>query len=560
MGLSSSRKSICLVSLSLLFTGCIQGLNVGGNSGTGGSGGSGGSGAAQGGSGGQAGSGAAQGGSGGQGGSGAQGGTGGQAGSGAAQGGSGGQAGSGGATGGSAGEGGSGGATGMGWSKHFGTDPSEVFPTASAVDANHNLYLAGELEGTVEFMSGIPLSGGLFVLKLDPMGNLVWARAYDAQGATATSMDLDAAGNIYLTGDTDKYVNFGGGAVGPSPAGNYDMYVAKLDPLGTQIWAKSYGDASDQGSMGYPLLAVDPQNNVFVTTAFSGTIDFGAGALVADSVDKAFPDTAVAKLDPNGNALFSRKFGIPNAMEFSGWVDPYRIGKDAAGNVVIGGHYQGTIDFGGPAPLVAKGQTAYFVMLGPDGKLVWQRSVGIDNAEFLSNYSLGVSAAGETWIAGLFGGTITFGGANLTGSWQKGSKCFAKLDAAGNHVLSVAYDIDSFDIGKMFDMGRNVAVQPDGSAAILTDFQGKIDLTAIGGPAFTPGSGLGTFVLRVDAAGQFVGAQPFATPYFPVLDLARPDGLGGLYVAGTYQGDLDLGFGVMPGGAQVDIVAARFVY
>jgi hypothetical protein len=88
---------------------------------------------------------------------------------------------------------------------------------------------------------------------------------------------VDVAGNVLLAGGIDGLVDFGGGQL--AGFGAQDVFIAKFDASGGDIWAKRFGDAQDhQLAFG---VAADPSANVLVTGEFLGTIDFGAGPVTS---------------------------------------------------------------------------------------------------------------------------------------------------------------------------------------------------------------------------------------------------------------------------------------
>ena len=50
----------------------------------------------------------------------------------------------------------------------------------------------------------------------------------------------DDEGNIYLTGEFSKTVDFGSG-ISATSAGNVDFFLAKFDKMGNAIWARTGG-------------------------------------------------------------------------------------------------------------------------------------------------------------------------------------------------------------------------------------------------------------------------------------------------------------------------------
>src|SRR5262249_55883266 len=122
---------------------------------------------------------------------------------------------------------------------------------------------------------------------------------------------------------------------GPLTSIDVDIFVAKLDAKdGACQWAKRFGDAGDQEGVS---VAVDGMGNVLVTGIFRDSVDFGGGALPSAGGSDIF----VAKLDANGNHLWSKAFGDLNDQRAFG------VAVDSTANVVITGNIKGSVDFGG---------------------------------------------------------------------------------------------------------------------------------------------------------------------------------------------------------------------
>jgi hypothetical protein len=95
--------------------------------------------------------------------------------------------------------------------------------------------------------------------------------------------------------------------------------------------------------------------NVLVAGRFEGTIDFGGGPLASLGVGDVF----VAKLDTDGGHLWSKRFGNASDEAAAG------VATDSAGNVLVAGHFDGAIDFGGGPLNNAGGGDVFVVKLAP---------------------------------------------------------------------------------------------------------------------------------------------------------------------------------------------------
>jgi len=89
---------------------------------------------------------------------------------------------------------------------------------------------------------------------------------------------------------------------------------------------------------------------------------------------------------------------------------------DVAGNIYVGGHFGGTVDFGG-GPRGRTGLQAFVLALGPDGSYRWDWTAHADSLV----HELAVDSLGRVAVGGSFRGTVDLGGGDLTSTtpdWQ----------------------------------------------------------------------------------------------------------------------------------------------
>ncbi|MCY7421351.1 MAG: SBBP repeat-containing protein [Chitinophagaceae bacterium] len=215
-----------------------------------------------------------------------------------------------------------------------------------AVDALGNVYTTGAFTGTVDFAPGPFIvtrtsAGGrdIFISKLNASGTFVWA--LNMGGTTddvGYSIKLDASGNIYTTGAFFGTADFqyGPATNNITSAGDFDIFVTKLDPSGILLWAKGMGGTGDDEGLS---LAVDNAGNVYTTGIFMATSDFNPGAATNNLTSAGYYDIFVSKLDPSGNFV--------EAINMGGAASEYgqSIATDALGNLYISGDFYGTADF-----------------------------------------------------------------------------------------------------------------------------------------------------------------------------------------------------------------------
>jgi hypothetical protein len=157
---------------------------------------------------------------------------------------------------------------------------------------------------------------------------------------------VDRSGNVVVTGYFEGTVDFGGGPL--TSAGFGDVFVASYSPAGAHRWSKRFGSSKSYG-LGRGV-AVDKSGNAVVTGDFEGTVGFGGAPLTSEG----YSDIFVASFGPTGAHRWSRRLGD------AGWEEGHDVAVDGSDNVVVTGHFGGTVDFGG-GPLTSAGAGDIFV-------------------------------------------------------------------------------------------------------------------------------------------------------------------------------------------------------
>jgi uncharacterized delta-60 repeat protein len=182
-----------------------------------------------------------------------------------------------------------------------------------AVDADGNVYVTGESK------SGGYSTEDYATIKYDTDGNELWIARYngpDDDQDRATSIAVDADGNVYVTGDSD--------GIGT----RRDYATIKYDSDGNELWVARYNGPGDDWDVAYAI-ALDADRNVYVT---------GASANAAlDSIYSTW-DYATIKYDTDGNRLWVRRYNDPA----NGQDKATSIALDADGNVYVTGRSMGS--------------------------------------------------------------------------------------------------------------------------------------------------------------------------------------------------------------------------
>ncbi|MEP7123964.1 MAG: hypothetical protein ABJE95_23760 [Byssovorax sp.] len=366
------------------------------------------------------------------------------------------------------------------WSKRFG-DASDQSATAVATSATGEVWITGAITGNVDFGGGLlssadPLAD-TYLAAFSPSGTHNFSKRFGGLAAQrGTALALATNGDIYFGGTFDGTIDFGCGAPLAS-AGSGDVFIARFDNGVTCIYSKRFGDASAQ-----ELLSLSPDlaNNVFLGGRFKGTVNFGGASLT-------MPPTTfggfAAKLDATGAHVFSTSFGATtNAQEVTG------VAADLSGNVFVAGSFSGTLTAGSTVLTSAGVGDLFVARLDPAGTAVWANRAG-DATDQVGALHVVADAAGNVLVAGTLQGTIDLGGNPLT-SVGGNDIFLAKLDSAGNHVWSLRLgDAASQQLngvalnGTTAAFAGNFTGAPDFGGTVLTSVGGD---DAFAATALTP--------------------------------------------------------------------------
>jgi len=272
----------------------------------------------------------------------------------------------------------------------------------------------------------------VYVVKLDANGNLQWTKTIGGKKEEAGfSLIQTSDGGYAITGFTESF-----------GAGNWDVYVVKLDANGNLQWTKTIGGKGNEE--GFSLIQTSDGGY-----AIAGYTDsFGAGG----------EDVYVVKLDANGNLQWTRTIGG------KGWDAGISLIQTSDGGYAIAGH---TKSFG------AGEWDVYVVKLDAKGNLQWTKTIGGPGNE--KGFSLIQTSDGGYAIAGH---TESFG----AGEWDV---YVVKLDANGNLQWTKTISAKNEDLGKL-----SLIQTSDGGYAIASHT-----------PSFGAG-GLDIYVVKLDKNGD----------------------------------------------------------
>lgn len=251
-----------------------------------------------------------------------------------------------------------------------------------AIDQSGNVCIVGYFCNSTDFnpsaavynVSPADSLGDIFIAKYRSTGGFLWVKTVGGDSSdVAWSVAIDKDNNIVVAGGftgtaVDFDPNVGAYNMNATSPNGFDAYILKLDSDGNFIWAKSI-----ESTLIINAITTDADNNVYVSSWFSGVVDFDLGPGV-HALTSANQDLFALKLNPAGDFVWvGQVTGTSNSYSYSMCVD-------VNNNIYIGGYFHGINDFDmGPSThnLVANIVDNVFIL-----KMSQNFGVGITADEF----------------------------------------------------------------------------------------------------------------------------------------------------------------------------------
>ena len=169
----------------------------------------------------------------------------------------------------------------------------------------------------------ILIAGGLF--GQDPLHKVFGS---PSSNTFADDIAVDSDGNLLLTGRVRDAVQFDSKSVESSDSS--DAFVLKLDTNGNVIWVKSF--LSPGSDVGYNI-NVDSNNNIYINSSFTNTVDYGGG-LVGEDKARGY---SLVKLDKSGNYLWEKSYFYTDGdtVDYSKQIRIIDMHVDSYGNIYV---------------------------------------------------------------------------------------------------------------------------------------------------------------------------------------------------------------------------------
>jgi hypothetical protein len=370
------------------------------------------------------------------------------------------------------------------WIQQFGTPAHDEGARVSA-DGLGNVYISGGTHGSLTGTNAG--DSDAYIRKYNASGGLLWSRQLGTSGFDyAMGTSADGLGNVYTAGWT-------WGPLGGTYSGLSDVFIAKYNSAGTQLWIRQLGTSTVDEARS---VSADKLGNVFVGGTSSGNLSGG--------INSGAQDAFVSKYNSSGSLLWTRLFGTSTEDT------TFSISADGLGNVYAAGYTAGSLDgsnMGSYDVFVRKYDAA--------GSLLWAKQVGTSSYD--DGHGVAFDGSGNVYVAGWTSGSL--GGPNAGGY----DAFLRKYDAAGN--LSWTRQLGTTDDDEYF----SVAADPSGNVYIT-----GLTFGSLGNPQIGGGD---VYVSKYSSAGVLIGTRQLGTPDLDLGFDVSSDGSGSVYLSGSTYGN-----------------------
>ena len=430
------------------------------------------------------------------------------------------------------------------WVKTIGESDYDVAQSV-AVDTGGNVYVAGYFKGTVDLdpsTNTLPVTSigntDIFIAKYTPEGNLIWGFSYGSSNADQfPKVVLDHNGDLIIASYFNGTIDFD-----PSPNTDnhvsnvgFDAYLAEYDSDGNYLGALTFGNSATNCYLNN--VAVDAQDNIYITGSFNGTIDFNPGG-------------SGGSLNSNG-ASYIAKYSSTGLYE---WVFPIEsstlyvpivgLDIDYMGNVYVTGVLDGEADFNPSSTiqntLVAFNSDIFFAKYTSLGNYVWAYSTGSWLGNIETGWHIKALSNGNIILSGVIQGVT-----NLNPSFVGGS--FYVYTSGTSNGFLASYNSNgeclwAFALGQPSGEGipDDLAVDASDNVYVIGGYKGIVDFNPSGDYDTLPNSMISGFVAKYNSNGVFEYAYNIGSdPYYCSPRALGVESSGDFVVVGTFAGLTD---------------------
>mgnify|MGYP006291251067 FL=1 len=298
--------------------------------------------------------------------------------------------------------------------------------SCSTIDSEGNVYFGGYITNG-EF-GDIPVpSQGVFLVKTDSNGNVIWVRTSSGGNAfrQTTGIATDSEDNIYVIGLFSSNMYFED--IFLDGTGLPRLFLAKYTNQGDVLWAKAFNPVNTGFSSGMDVV-VDHDDFVYITGHFEDTLIFDSDTLINTNQSSTYTDIFLARLTPSGDAVWARSAG-GNLDDYAYSIDLHKNGTLLiAGQVYSSNANFGNIQIDDDNPR----EKSYIVNYDNDGNVKWIYTSNQLFSTSSETTQITTDQKGNIYGFGNYFETIIFEDDTLHGS----GNFIIKLDDLGNRVFS----------------------------------------------------------------------------------------------------------------------------
>lgn len=236
-------------------------------------------------------------------------------------------------------------------------------PIAAVADKAGNVYVCGTADGS-------STSSDWKIVKFRARsGTVAWTYTYtgpaaDTSGDMPLAMDIDAAGNLYVSGTSDN------------KAGLRDAVVVKVSPSDTRLWARRIDGPSHLADEGGTIIAAPTGGAYVAVSSWTGT---------------ATNRLLLVRLTASGRYAWASMWKGWDDTKVAGITSTEGLALDGDGDLYVAGY---SFD-----PNVTD-QRGFVQKRSPGGSPRWVRYYRPAGVEYSAFYDVAVSSAGRVWVAG----------------------------------------------------------------------------------------------------------------------------------------------------------------
>lgn len=259
------------------------------------------------------------------------------------------------------------------WTRELGTSATER-AYGVAIDASGNAVVTGYTKGNLDDKHPGNVADDAFLARYNPSGQRVWLVQFGAADVAdrGYGVAVDSDGASYVTGYTK-------GSLQGASAGDKDVFLAKYDAAGAQVWVRQLGSAAEDKAYGVAVSG----DGIYVGGMTAGSLGTSVGST----------DGFIAKFDPAGNQQWLKQFGTAAADEV------WAVAADAQGNAYIAGYSAGSF----AAPL-AGDKDMITARFDSSGAQIWKDQLGTTGNDKAA--AVDVDESGNFYVGGFTDGAL----------------------------------------------------------------------------------------------------------------------------------------------------------